>query len=340
MPPGTSPNPLSRRRLLALGGGGVLAALAPGRAALAQGAKDWRPSRPIRLVVGFAPGGSADVLARLLQGPAGAELGGSVVVENVVGAGANIAMGQVAKAEPDGHVVGMATVGTHAINPSLYRSRLPFRVPEDFTPVTLLTTQANVVLVNPGVPSGSIGEFVAWAKANPGALYGSAGIGTSNHLAAELMSQRFGLGMTHVPYRGAAPVISDLLAGRIQMTMENIGTASQMAAEGKLKALAVTTAGRSPRLPDLPTLAESGAPGFDIASWQALVAPAGLPAPIQAALNRAFAKALADPTVVERLRQTGTEVAADTRPDALAAYIRSEGAKYADIVAQANVKIE
>jgi hypothetical protein len=172
-------------------------------------------------------------------------------------------MGQVAKAEPDGHVVGMATVGTHAINPSLYRGKLPFRVPDDFTPITLLTTQANVVLVNPGVPSGSIGEFVAWAKANPGALYGSAGIGTSNHLAAELMSQRFGLGMVHVPYRGAAPVTTDLLAGRIQMTMENIGTASQMAEEGKLKALAVTTAQRSPRLPDVPTLAESGAqPGL------------------------------------------------------------------------------
>jgi tripartite-type tricarboxylate transporter receptor subunit TctC len=300
-------------------------------------AQDWKPNRPLRFIVGFAAGGSADILARLVQGTVSQELGVPVVVENMPGAGANIAMAAVAKSAPDGQTVGLATVGTHAINPALFGDKLTFRVPDDFTLVTQLISQPNVILVHPGIPNETVAQFIAWAKANPGAPFGSAGIGTSNHLTGELLNLRFGLKFQHVPYKGAAPVFADLLGGRIPMTVDNIVTATQMVKDGKLRAVAVTTAKRSSKLPNVPTLSESGAPGFDVFSWQGVVGPKGLAQPVVRRLHDAFVKALADQAVRARLEDFGSEVIGNT-PEQFAAVIAQDLKKYAEIVKAANIK--
>jgi tripartite-type tricarboxylate transporter receptor subunit TctC len=302
-------------------------------------AQDWKPNRPLRFIVGFAAGGSADILARLVQGSVSQELGVPVVVENMPGAGANIAMAAVAKSAPDGQTVGLATVGTHAINPALFGEKLPFRVPDDFSLITQLISQPNVILVHPSIPSESVAQFIAWAKANPGAPFGSAGIGTSNHLTGELLNLRYGLKFQHVPYKGAAPVFADLLGGRIPMTVDNIVTATQMVKDGKLRAVAITTGKRSPKLPNVPTLSESGAPGFDVFSWQGVVGPKGLPQPVVRRLHEAFVKALADQTVRARLEDAGSEVIGNT-PEQFASVIALDLKKYAEIVKAANIKMD
>jgi tripartite-type tricarboxylate transporter receptor subunit TctC len=313
--------------------------LATGIPAAPSQAQDWNPSRSIKLVVGFAAGGSADILARLVQGPASRELGVPVIVENMPGAGANIAMAYVAKAAPDGLTVGFATVGTHAINPALFKDKLPFRVPDDFTPITQLISQANVILVHPQIPHESVASFIAWAKAHPGAPFGSAGIGTSNHLTGELLNLRYGVSFQHVPYKGAAPVFADLLAGRIAMTVDNIVTATQMVKDGRLRAIAVTTLQRTPKLPEVPTLSESGAPGFDVSSWQGVVGPKGLSRPMVKRLHDAFVAALKDPTVRTRLEDLGSVIIGNT-PEEFAQVIAQDLGKYAEIVRSANVKLQ
>ena len=302
-------------------------------------ALEWKPAKPIRFIVGFAPGGSADILARLLQGPMAQKLGVPVVVENIAGAGGNIAMATLARAAPDGYTVGMGYVGSHAINPALFGDKLQFRVPEDFTAITGLVTQPNVLIVNNNVPAKTIAEFVAWVRANPGQNFGTAGIGTSNHLSGELIALRFGLKLVHVPYKGAAPVHADLLGGHIPMTIDQVTTAIKLANEGKVRALAVTTAKRSPKLPDIPTLAESGAPGFDLYSWQGLFGPKGLSPDMVAKLYDAVVFALNDPAVKRNLLEFGSEPGGQ-RPEQFAAFVLQEKKKWGDIVRDANLKAE
>ncbi len=302
-------------------------------------AQEWKPSKPIRFIVGFAPGGSADILARLLQGPMSQKLGVAVVVENIAGAGGNIAMATLARSAPDGHTVGMGFVGSHAIAPALHGDKLPFRVPEDFTPITQLVEQPNVLIVNNSVPAKNVAEFIAWIKANPGQLFGSAGIGTSNHLSGELIGLRFGTKLVHVPYKGAAQVLADLMGGHIPMTVDNITTGARLANEGKVRAIAVTTAKRSPKLPDVPTFAESGAPGFSLTSWQGLFGPKGLSPEMVAKLYDAVLFAMNDPAVRKSLSEFGSEAAAHG-PEKFAAFIAEEMKKWGDIVREANVKPE
>lgn len=323
-----------RHRLLALAA--LIAAPLLAVPALAQ---EWKPAKPVRFIVGFAPGGSADILARLLQGPMSQKLGVPVVVENIAGAAGNIAMANLARSTPDGHTVGMGFVGSHAISPALFGDKLQFRVPEDFTPVTQLVSQPNVLIVNNNVPAKNVAEFVAWAKTNPGQNFGTAGIGTSNHLSGELLGLRFGLKLVHVPYKGAAPVLADLLGGHIPMTLDQVTTAVRLVNEGKVRALAVTTARRSPKLPGVPTLAESGAPGFDLYSWQGLFGPRGLTPEMVVKLYDAVLVALNDPAVKQKLSDFGSEPAGQ-RPEQFAAFVQQEKKKWGDIVRDANVKAE
>jgi len=315
----------------------TLVFLAFATSVLAAQAQEWKPSKPVRFIVGFAPGGSADILARVLQGPLSQKLGVPVVVENIAGAGGSIAMTTLVRAAPDGHTVVMGFVGSHAINPALFGDKLPFRVPEDFTPITLLVTQPNVLIVNNSVPARNVAEFVAWIRANPGQTFGSAGIGTSNHLTGELIGLRFGAKLVHVPYKGAAPVHADLMGGHIPMTIDQVTTAVKLVGDGKVRALAVTTAKRSPKLPNVPTFAESGAPGFDLTSWQGLFGPRGMAPEVVAKWYEAALHALNDSAVKQSLDTFGSE-AGGQKPAEFAAFVLQEKEKWGAIVRDANVK--
>ncbi|MDB5751440.1 MAG: transporter substrate-binding protein [Ramlibacter sp.] len=324
---------LTRRHALSAFAAGLAGALAP--AALAQGsAAPWRPSKPVRFIVGFSAGGSADVLARLLAEPMSKYLGHAVVVENIVGAGAGIAMAALTRAAPDGHTIAMGAPGTHAINPAILGAKLPYKV-QDTAAITQLVTQPNVLIVNKDLGINNLAQLVAWVKANPNASYGSAGVGTSNHLCGEWLSDRLGLKLTHVAYKGAAQVITDLLGGHIPMTFDNITTAANLSKEGKVKAIAVTTAKRSSLLPELPPLAEI-VPGYDLASWQGLFAPRGLPAPVLDELYKATAQALNAPEVRQRLAGFGSEPVGQP-PSQFAAFLSAETKRWGDIVRAADL---
>lgn len=334
------PTPLfsaSRRHVLTALAAGLAGSIAP--TAFAQSGPPWRPAKPVRFLVGFSAGGSADTLARLLATPMSQYLGQPVVVENIAGAGASIAMSALVRSAPDGLTIGMGSPGTHAINPAIMGAKMPFKVPQDFTPITLLVTQPNVLIVNNNLGINNAAEFMAWVKANPSAAFGSAGVGTSNHLCGELFSDRLGVKLTHVAYKGAAQVLTDLMGGHIPMTFDNITTAAVMAREKKVKAIAVTTAKRSPLLPDVPTLAESGLPGYDLASWQGLFGPRGLPAPVLQVLYDAANHALKDPEVRRRLVELGSEPGGQP-PEVFAGYVQSEMKRWGDIVRTAKLTAE
>jgi tripartite-type tricarboxylate transporter receptor subunit TctC len=302
-------------------------------------AQSWAPTKPVKLIVTYAPGGSADVLARLLQEPLTKSLGQAVVVENRAGGGGNVGSQFIARAEPDGHTIGIGAVSTHAINPALFREKLPFRVPQDFTSIGQILFQPNVVLVHPSVPARSVPEFIAWLKQNPGTPFGSAGIGSSNHLTGELVNMRYGVNLQHAPYKSGGLALQDLMAGHIKVVVDNITTAARLAKDGKAHAIAVSTARRSSILPDTPTFAEAGAPGFDLGSWQGLFGPAGLPKPIVDRWQAAMRAALADPIVRERLAGFGAEIAPSS-PEEFSAFIVSELKKWEEIVRVSGAKPE
>ena len=308
--------------------GAALAAGAASRPALAQPA--W-PTRPISLIVTYAPGGSADLLARLIAPVMAQQLGQPIVVENRPGAGGNVGSDYVARAAPDGYVVQIGAASTHAINKELFGARLPFDPQRSFTPLSLLSRQPNLVLVGNAVPARNVAEFVAWGKTRPAVPYGTAGIGSTNHLTGALIGDVFGLRMELVPYRSGGQALSDLMAGNVPVVIDNIVTAAALAQDGRARAIAVTSAERSSLLPDVPTFAESGAPGFDLVSWQALFGPAGLPAPIVARFNAAARAALTDPTVRQRLTDGGS-TPAPSSPGELAAYMATEIPKWARLV--------
>jgi tripartite-type tricarboxylate transporter receptor subunit TctC len=298
-------------------------------AGTANSEPNW-PTRPIRIIVGFAAGGSTDVTARLVAQAVSERLGQQVIVDNRPGAGGNIGAEAVAKADPDGYTLLLATNGTLAANPSLFKT-LPFDTRKDFAPIALTARIPNVLVVNPSVPANNVAEFIAYAKANPGKLnFGSSGNGTSLHIAGELLNKLAGVNMTHVPYRGGALALTDLLGGRIQLMFEPLVEVIEQVRAGKVKALGVTTVKRSPLLPDVPTIAET-VPGYEITAWNGLLAPAATPPDIVARLNRAVDDALHSRELQEKFAEQGSEPAGGT-PAEFGAFLDSELIKWKKLV--------
>jgi tripartite-type tricarboxylate transporter receptor subunit TctC len=301
-------------------------------------AQDY-PAKTIRLIVPYTPGGTADMLARAIGQNMSASLGQQVIIDNRPGAGGNIGAGLAAKAAPDGYTMLMGTVATHAINPNLYRD-MPYDADKDFAPIVLVATLPNLLVVNPSVPAKNVKELIAFAKAKPGELaFASAGNGTSQHLSGELFKKMTGVDMIHIPYKGSAPAVTDLIGGQVQLMFDNIPSSLPQIRAGKLRALAVTGPRRSPVLPDLPTVSEAGLPGFSITSWFALFAPAGTPAKILIRLNREAAKAIASKDLQQQWMAQGLEPAGGTS-DQLAAFRRVEAAKWEKIVSESGARIE
>jgi len=298
-------------------------------AAAAHAQTAW-PTKPIRMLVGFAAGGSTDVSARLIAQALSERLGQSVIVENRAGAGGNIAAEAVAKADPDGYTLLMSTSTTFATNPNLYKS-LPFNVQTDFAPVTLTAFIPNLLVVNPSVPASNVAEFIAYLKTNPGKLnFGSAGNGSSQHIAGELFNSLAGVRMTHVPYRGGAPAVNDLLGGQLQVIFAPLVEVLQLVRADKVRALGVTTTKRSPLLPDVAPIAET-LPGYEIALWNGLVAPAKTPPDIIDRINKATIDALRSPELKAKLAEQGSEPVGDT-PAEFKAFIDSELVKWRKLV--------
>lgn len=321
------------RKLLSLALGLMLSLGAP---ALARA--QAYPSKPIRVVVPFPPGGATDIFARLIGQKLSATFGQQVVVDNRPGAGGNVGADLVAKAEPDGYTLIMGTVGTHAINASLYPN-MPYDMEKDFAPVAFAAGVPNVMEVNPGaVKATTVQEFIAEAKARKDPFsVASSGNGTSIHLAAELFKQMTGVEMVHVPYRGSAPALNDLIAGQVQVMFDNLPASIQQIRAGKLRALAVTSAKRSSALPDTPTVAEAGVPGFEASSWFALFAPARTPKEIVERLNAEVNKALETPELQKRFEEIGGERRLLT-PAELGAFAKAEREKWAKVVQLSGAK--
>ena len=315
----------------------ALAALASG-AALVASAQTY-PSKPIRLVVPFPPGGSLDVVARAIGQKLTEAWGQPVIIDNRPGAGGNIGADLVAKSAPDGYTILEGALSTHAVNVSLY-SRMPYDPVRDFAPITLVAVTPNVLVLNPSVPANSVKELIAYAKANPGKLsFGSGSNGSAGHLAGELFKMEAGVDMVHVPYKGAAPAMQDLLSGQIQLMFDNLANSMQQVRAGKLKALAVTTEHRSALVPELPTLSEAGLPGFDISTWWGFMAPAGTPKEIIVKWNAEVTRILSTPEMKAFFAQQGAEPA-PMAPDAFGAMIQREIVKYAKIVKASGAKVD
>jgi tripartite-type tricarboxylate transporter receptor subunit TctC len=301
-------------------------------------AQTW-PDRPIRLIVPFAPGGATDILSRLLAERLTEGLGQPVVVDNRPGAGGNLGAEAAARAAPDGQTIVMGVVGTHAINPSLFQS-IAFDPIRDFTPVSLVATAMNVLVVHPDLPVRSVQELAALARARPGQLnFGSPGNGSTVQLAGELFKTMTGTDMVHTPYRGAAAAMTDLLAGRIQVMFDNLPSAVPHVRAGRLRALAVTGAQRSAALPELPTIAEAGLPGYEATTWFAIFGPAGLAAPVVARLNRAVHAALDGSVMRARLAELGAEPAPGT-PEQLTALIRRDTERWAEVIRISGARVD
>ena len=282
------------------------AALAPAQA-MAQPAQKF-PDKPIRFIVPFPPGGGNDILARVLAPKMSEGLGQPVVVDNRPGAGGNIGADLAAKAAPDGYTIVIAS-NQVTMNPALY-ARLPFDIEKDFAPIALAASVPMVLVVNPAVPAASVKELIALAKAEPGKLnYSTPGNGTPQHIAFEVFNHAAGIRIAHVPYKGTGPAIADVIGGQVQATFGTLASLEQHVKAGKLRALAVATPKRSQTMPTVPTMAESGVPGYDVSLWYSILAPAGTPAPVLARLSAEIAKALAAPEVRDRLMGQGFEVA-------------------------------
>jgi tripartite-type tricarboxylate transporter receptor subunit TctC len=318
-----------RRALLAFGGAILLAA--PGRA-------QRFPERPLRLVVPFAPGGSSDLAARLIAEPMAERLGQPVVVENRAGAGGSLGAEAVARAAPDGHTMLMGAPGALVINPHL-TPNFAFDPRRDLAPVSLVFVTDHALVVNPAVPARTLAEFIALAKAQPGRVsYASSGPGTTLHLFGELFRQQAGVDITHVPYRGNAPAMTDLLAGTVQSMFDQLVISGPHIQTGRLRALVVTGPQRNTRFPEIPTAAESGLPEFVATSWNALLVPAGTPPFAIARLNEAVAAALAVPLVRERLAATGAEPTPSSA-GALGTLLARENDRWGRVVREARIVV-
>jgi tripartite-type tricarboxylate transporter receptor subunit TctC len=301
------------------------------------------PSKPIKYIVPFPPGGSTDGFSRPLAAKLAELLGQPVVVENVGGAGASIGSDRIAKAAPDGYTIGLATTGSHAINPHIYGRKLPHDTLKDFTHITLAVSYVNVLVVHPNVPAKSVAELIDYAKANPGKVsFGSAGNGSSNHLSGELLKVLTKAPMEHIPYKGSGPAMTDLLAGNLTFMFDVLITSVPQMRGGRVRALAVTSSRRSPYVPEVPTMDESGLKGYSEAGsdlWFGIVAPAGLPRPVLQKLNEKLIEALRAPDMRERIRLQAFDLWTST-PDEFTKVLRADHAKWGKIVATAGAKID
>jgi len=301
-------------------------------------AADAYPDKPLTMIVPFSAGGTTDILARIVGQALGQELGQTIIIENKPGAGGNIGAQQASRAKADGYTLFMGTVGTHAINQALYK-KLPYDPVKDFAPLSRVANVPNLLVAHPSRPYKTVQEMIAYAKKHPGEVtYGSPGSGASPHVSGALFQSMTGAELTHVPYKGSAPAISDLLGNQIAVMFDNMPSAIQHVRSGKLRPIAVTTAKRSPELPDVPTIAEAGVPGYEATSWFGLWAVAGTPAPILTKLQTALTKVLKDPVVAKKIADQGGEVVIET-PAQFDAFIKSEAAKWGKVVKESGAEV-
>ena len=306
---------------------------------LARAADPAYPTKPIRIIVGFPPAGAADIFARVVGQKMSDAWGQSVVVDNRPGAGSTIGSEIVAKSAPDGYTV-MVVSASYATSAGLYKDLIKYHPVNSFAPIALLASNPNVLLAHPSVPAASAKDIIATAKKSPGKLtMGSAGTGSITHLAGELFTYMAGITVTHVPYKGGGPNMNALLGGQIQITVVSVPASLPYVKAGRAKALAVTSAARSPVLPDVPTMAESAVPGYEAKNWYGMLAPAGVPKPILAKLNQQVNEALRARDVADAISRQGADPEGGT-PEAFAAYLKSEIAKWSKVIAAANLKVE
>jgi tripartite-type tricarboxylate transporter receptor subunit TctC len=322
---------LTRREAM-IGFGGMLA----GRPALAEAAY---PSRNIKMIVPYPPGGTTDLLGRLIADQIKTGLNAIVVVENKPGAGTTLGAGEVARSEPDGYTLLMATSTTLAINKTLYK-KLPYDPVKDFAAISLVAAVPFALIINPAFPAKTLTEFIAYARANPGLAFGSAGNGSPHHLGAEMLKSAANIDIRHVPYRGSVPAMLDVIAGHIPFMIVDLQPALQQIKEGKVRVLGVTTPKRVAAAPEIPTIAEAGLPGYELVAWQGVVAPANTPRPIVDALAAQIAKLLANPATIERFTSIAIEPLPASTPDSFADYIKTEVDRWATIVKNSGAEAE
>jgi tripartite-type tricarboxylate transporter receptor subunit TctC len=303
----------------------------------AASAEDW-PTKPITLVVPFVAGGTTDIVARIVAQSLSERLHQSIVVENVGGGGGTIGAASAARAPADGYTIFMATVA-HTMAPGIYK-KLSYDFEKDFDPITIAASVPNILIVNPSLPANTVAELISYIKSNPGKVnYGSAGIGSTEHMSGALFRSLAGLDIVHVPYRGGAPMLGDLVAGHIQMSIETSGAATPFIKGGQVHALAVSPAKRSALFPELPTLAESGLPGYDVTTWYGVLVPKGTPQPIRDKLYQELAQVLKSPDVIARLRDIGAEPGGEP-PAQFAAFIHAETEKWIKLAKDAGIQAD
>jgi tripartite-type tricarboxylate transporter receptor subunit TctC len=326
--------PLTRRQAIAGFGGGL--AMLTGLPALAQTAY---PSRTIKLIVPYPPGGTTDLLGRMVADQLQSGLGATVVVENKPGAATSTGAELVARSEPDGYTLLMATSTTLAINKTLYR-KLPYDPVKDFTPIALVAAVPFALICNPQLPVKTLSEFIAYAKSKPGLAFGSAGNGSPQRLGAELLKTAAGIDIRHVPYRGSVPAMLDVIAGHISFMVVDLQPALPQIREGKVRVLGVTTPKRVAAAPDIPTLAEGGLKGFELVPWQGVVAPAGVPRPIIDRLAAQIGKLMADPATRSKLTTIALEPLPESTPDSFAAFVKAEVERWAAVVKKSGTELD
>ena len=310
--------------------------LAGASAAFAQ---SGYPNRPVTIVVGFSAGGTTDIITRLISDELRKALGQPVIIENKPGAGGNIGADIVAKSPPDGYTLVTGSIGTHAVNVSLF-SKLPYDPIRDFAPVSLIMEAEGLLVVHPSLPVKSVKELIALAKARPGQIaYASAGHGTAAHLSGELFKSMAKVNLLHVPYKGNVPAITDLLAGQTSLLFATMPTVLPQVQAGRLRALAVTSSSRSPAAPELPTIAEAALPGFSVTNWIGFFAPAGTPREVVLKLNGEVARIMQAPDIQKRLLAEGAKFTPWT-PDQFAAFVKAEMAKWAKVVKDAGIRVD
>jgi tripartite-type tricarboxylate transporter receptor subunit TctC len=324
---------LTRREAMIGFGGGLMLGSRP---ALADAAY---PSRNIKMIVPYPPGGTTDLLGRLIADQIKTGLKAIVVVENKPGAGTTLGAAEVARSEADGYTLLMATSTTLAINKTLYK-KLPYDPVKDFAAISLVAAVPFALITNPAIPARTLTEFIAYAKANPGLAFGSAGNGSPQHLGAEMLKSSANIDIRHVPYRGSIPAMLDVIAGHIPFMIVDLQPALQQIKEGKVRVLGVTTPKRVAAAPDIPTIAEAGLPGYELVAWQGVVAPANTPRPIVDALAAQIAKLLADPATIERFTSIAIEPLPASTPDSFADYIKTEVDRWATIVKNSGAEAE
>ena len=297
------------------------------------------PARPLRLIVPTAPGGGTDFTGRLVAAKLSETMGQQVVVENRGGGGGSVGADNAAKATADGYTLLLGSIATHAVNPALYK-KLPYDHLNDFAPVSLIGTVPNALVVHPSVPVKSMQEFITYAKANPGKInYGSSGVGSPPHLSMELLRSITGINLVHVPYKGAGPALADLLGGQVQAMCTSLAGLINFVKSGRVRALGVTTAKRNPQLPDVPTIVESGIPGYEVTIWYAVFAPVATPKAIVDKLNAEMVKALNSSEMKERMALQGMDPAPST-PAELTAFVKAESAKWAKVAKDSGATAE